>query len=288
MSLSKKAYNAIRRVVYNRTLSVPVNAVWQMIHDETSIGSISSRRLRLTIEDHKKLREWVQNETGTDPLTTRISGDREEVASISRDEKFATENVFSGMLWANKSSGEIPLVQGNAVTPDGTLISVATDDISMDDIKMIVIVENGIVARNWHKCIVPDELATALIVYRGHGELASTVRAWLAGLNADIKKIGYFDFDPAGLGIAVDYNMDAILIPDPIDDALITGINNKPESHINQLLKRPNLHEQLPKSCRWVLKWMTSKGRRCAVTQERLTVLGWSLRVLELTNGEDL
>lgn len=284
MSLSKKAYNAIRRVVYNRTLCVPVNAVWQKIHDETSIGSISSRRLRLTIEDHKKLREWVKNETGADPLITPISGDREEVASISRDEKFATENVFSGILWANKPSGEIPLVQGNAVTPEGTMISVATDDISMDDIKTIVIVENGIVARNWHKCIVPDELATALIVYRGHGELASTVRAWLAGLNADIRKIGCFDFDPAGLGIAVDYGMDAILIPDPVNDELIKGINNKPGIHSKQLLNRPNLHEHLPKSCHWVFNWMTSEGRRCAVTQERLMVLGWEMRILELTN----
>ena len=275
-------------MVYNRTLSVPVSAVWQKIHDETSIGSISSMQLMLTVEDHKKLREWVKGETGTDPLTTEISGDREEVAAMSRDEKFATENVFSGMLWVSRLSGEIPLVQGNAATPEGTLISVATDDISMDDIKTTVIVENGTVARNWYKCIVPDELATALIVYRGHGELASTVRAWLSSLNADIKKIGYFDFDPAGLGIAVDYNMDAILIPDPINDKLIKGINNKPESHANQLLKRPNLREQLPKSCHWVLNWMTSGRRQCAVTQERLMVLGWQLKILELTNDKDL
>ena len=284
MSLSKKEYNAIRRVVYNRTLSVPVNAVWQKIYDETSIGSISSMQLLLTVEDHKKLRDWVIHEIGTDPLTTKISGDRVEVATISRDEKFANENVFSGMLWANKPSGEIPLIQGNAVTPEGTLISVTTDDILMDDIKTIVIVENGIVARNWYKCIVPDDLATALIVYRGHGELASTVRAWLASLNTDIKKIGYFDFDPAGLGIAVDYNMEAILIPDPINDELTNGINNKPEIHVRQLLKRSDLYDQLPDSCRWVLNWMTSEGRKCAVTQERLMVLNWPLRILELTN----
>ena len=272
-------------MVYNRTLSVPVNAVWQKIYDETSIGSISSMQLLLTIEDHKKLRDWVIHEIGTDPLTTKISGDREEVATISRDEKFANENVFSGMLWVNKPSGDIPLVQGNAVTPEGTLISVATHDISIEDIKTTVIVENGIVARNWYKCIVPDELATALIVYRGHGELASTVREWLASLNAGIKKIGYFDFDPAGLGIAVDYEMDAILIPDPVNDDLITGINNKPDTHIKQLLNRPNLHGHLPKSCHWVFNWMTSEGRRCAVTQERLMVLGWQMRILELTNG---
>ena len=287
MSLSKKAYNAIRRVVYNRKLSVPVNAIWQKIHDETSIGSISSMRLLLTVEDHKKLREWVKGETGSDPLTTEISGDREEVAAMSRDEKFATENVFSGMLWVSRLLGDIPLVQGNAVTPEGTLISVLADDILMDDIKTTVIIENGTVARGWYKCIVPDELATALMVYRGHGGLAASVRKWLAGLSSDIKKIGYFDFDPSGLGISVDYGMDAILIPDPLDGKLTKGINNKPDIHDKQLMSRPDLREQLPASCRQVLDWMTSNSRKCAVTQERLMVLEWPLRILELNDNSD-
>ena len=283
MSLSKKSYNAIRRVVHNRTFNVTLNTVWQKIYDETGIGSISSKQLFLTSEDHKKLRSWVLLEVGVDPLTTKITGDRLDVAALSRDEKLATEAVFSGMMRASRLSGEIPLVQGNAVTPQGTLISVAADDILVNNIKTVIIVENGIAARDWYKCIIPDELVTALVVYRGHGSEAGVVRAWLSNLPADIRKIGCFDFDPAGLGIAVDYNMDAILIPDPLNDELIKGINNKPETHAKQLLNRPNLHEQLPGSCRWILNWMTSDGRQCAVTQERLMVLGWPLRILELT-----
>ena len=286
--MSKKSYNAIRRVVHNRTSNVALNTVWQKIHDETGTGNISSKQLFLTSEDHKNLRDWVILEVGVDPLTTKITGDRLDAAALSRDEKLATEAVFSGMMRASRLSGEIPLVQGNAVTPQGTLISVAADDILVNNIKTAIIVENGIIARDWYKCIVPDELATALVVYRGHGSEAGAVRAWLSNLPADIRKIGCFDFDPAGLGIAVDYSMDAILIPDPLNDDLIEGINNKPETHAKQLLNRPNLYDQLPKSCHWVLSWMTSEGRKCAVTQERLMVLGWPLRILELTNDQDL
>lgn len=288
MSLTRKAYSAIQRVVHNRTLNVALNTVWQQIHDETGVGNIFAKQLLLTYEDHNKLREWVKLEVGADPLTTRITGNRLEVAGLSRDEKLATEDVFSGMIWITRCSGDIPLMQGNAVTPEGTLISVKTSDILVDNIKTVIIVENGIVAREWYKCIVPDELATALVVYRGHGSEAEAARAWLYNLPADIRKIGYFDFDPAGLGIAVDYNMDAILIPDPINDELIKGINNKPGTHTKQLSNRPNLHEQLPKSCRWVLYWMTSEGRKCAVTQERLMVLRWPLRLLALSNNQDL
>ena len=284
MALSKKAYNAIRRVVHNRMESVPVNAIWQWIHDETSIGSVSSMRLLLTVEDHKKLREWVIHETGSDPLTTEIAGDRTQVAAISRDEKFATENVFSGMLWVSCLASEIPLVQGDAVTPPGTLISVPADDILMNEIKTTVIIENGTVAKDWYKSIVPNELAMALMVYRGHGGTASTVRTWASNLSPDIRKIGYFDFDPSGLGIAIDYNMDAILIPDPLDDSLTEGINNKPDIHDKQLMNRPDLREQLPASCRQVFDWMTSDNRKCAVTQERLMVIGRPLRILELND----
>lgn len=123
------------------------------------------------------------------------------------------------------------------------------------------------------------------MVYRGDSKDAKIVRKWLDSLPVDIKKIGYFDFDPAGLGMAIDYGLDAILIPDPLDNELVKGINSKPEVHVEQLMYRPDLGEQLPGSCRETWKWMVAEGRKCAVTQERLTVLGWQLRLLPVFDG---
>lgn len=280
MSLSKKAFTSIQRALHNRTFRISLNAIWQEIHDELGIGSVSSKHLLLNPEDHEKLRKWALLEAGADPLTAKISGDRLEVASQVSDEKWATESVFSGMIQVNMRSGEIPMTHGNAVTPPGTLLSVAASEILVEENSTVVLVENGIVARYWHQCRVPAELSKALMVYRGHTGDAETVREWLGSLPVGVMKVGYFDFDPAGLGMAVDYGVDAILIPNPLDDNLIQGINNKPESHLEQLAHRPDLDKKLPESYRRIWNWMTANGRKCAVTQERLMVLTWPLRIL--------
>jgi hypothetical protein len=191
------------------------------------------------------------------------------------------------MMQVNMVSGGIPLLGGDAITPCGTLLSVTASELEISRIDTIVLVENGITARYWHKCRIPCELSKALMVYRGHDSQSKTVRQWLRQLPATVQKIGYFDFDPAGLGMAIDYQMDAILIPDPINDQLIKGINNKPEAHDNQLVKRPDLGQQLPETCHDMWQWMIGKGRKCAVTQERLTVLDWSLRLLDFSQGNN-
>ncbi len=280
MSLSKKAFTSIQRALHNRTFRISLNATWQEIHDELGIGSVSSKHLLLNPEDHEKLRRWALLEAGADPLTTKISGDRLEVASQVREEKWATESVFSGMIQVNRRSGAIQMTLGNAVTTPGTLLSVAASEIFVEENSAVVLVENGIAARYWHQCCVPHELADALMVYRGHESDAETVRKWLANLPAGVLKVGYFDFDPAGFGMAIDYGVDAILVPDPLDDKLIQGINNKPESHLKQAARLPDLDKRLPEPYRRIWDWMTSNGRRCAVTQERLIVLKWPLQLI--------
>lgn len=282
MALSKKSYTSIQRVLHNRAFKVPLTAVWREIHEELGVGDIFVKHLVLSSEDHSRLREWVLLEVGADPLKTKVSGDRLKAASQVRDEKWATDAVFSGMMQVNAMSGAVPLVQGDAVTPQGTLLSVAAADVLTECVDAIVLVENGIVARYWHKCRIPSDLSNALMIYRGHGADSETVRQWIKKLPSTVKKVGYFDFDPAGLGMAIDYGVDAILIPALLDDQLIEGINNKPECHIEQLSHRPDLGKQLPGSCHEIWEWMIAEGRKCAVTQERLMVLDWPLHVLPI------
>lgn len=283
MALSKKSYSSVQRVLHNRLFKVSLNQLWKEIHDELGVGELSSRHLLLSADDHTKLRDWFTLEVGADPLTTAIIGDRLQAAALVRNEKWATEAVFSGMMQVNVISGVVPLAQGDAITPPGTLLEVSADDVEIDRIDTVILIENGIVARYWNQCRIPSELSRALMVYRGHGaESMRSVREWIDELPTTIKKVGYFDFDPAGMGLAIDYGMDAILIPTPLDERLIEGINNKPESYDEQIARRPDLGNQLPASCREVWVWMTGNNRRCAVTQERLVVLDWSLRQLSL------
>ena len=284
MTLSKKYYTAIQQVLRNQKSSVSLNTTWKHIHDESGIGSTSLKQLFFTAQDHEALRKWVSLEVGADPLITEVSGDRLEVASLVQNEKWATKNVFSGMIRVNMRSGEVPLSQGRVTTPSGTLLYVSAGDILVNEVAVVVLMENGVVARNWYKCRIPGELSNALMVYRGHDSEAEAVSLWLKSLPSEVKKVGYFDFDPSGLGMAIDYGVDAILIPDLLDDELVKGINNKQETHVDQLLHRPNLGSQLPKNCYEVWKWMTTENRKCAITQERLTVLGKHLRLLNITD----
>lgn len=283
MENSKRAYISVQRALRNRASSVTLSDVWRELHNELGIGSLSSKHLTLNSSDHARLREWYVCEVGADPLITDIKGDRLEVAALVRDEKWSAEAVFAGLMRVNTRRGEVPLRQGAAVTPPGTLLEVDPNEIRVDQLNAVILVENGIIARQWHQCMIPADLSGALMVYRGHNpEEVKSVRGWLQSLPETISKIGYFDFDPAGLGMAIDYNMDAILIPDKIDDLLANPINNKPNCFADQLRQRPSLGDQIPRSCRTLWSWMSETGRHCAVTQERLTIMNWNLNLLLL------
>ena len=65
------------------------------------------------------------------------------------------------------------------------------------------------------------------------------------------------------------------------------GINNKPEHHTAQLSARPDLGTQLPAALHDVWSWMTEENRECAVTQERLCIMDWSL-AMKLFNKVEL
>lgn len=283
MPLGIKSFTSVQNVIQNRTFKVSANKVWKELHDELGIGELSPKHLTLSPKDHDVLRNWFKLESGTDPLNTNIHGDRLDVANVTRDEKWSSEAVFSGMVKVNAATGVIPLKQGDAVTPAGTLLEVNSSDLDMERIKRVVMVENGIIARHWHRSCFPSDLSDAVMIYRGNGSNETkTVRKWIEHLPPTIMKIGYLDFDPAGIGIAIDYKMDAILIPASLSDPLLDGFNNKPECYETQMSARPRLGEQLPDSLKETWAWMTAENRKCAVTQERLSVLKWPLRVLLL------
>lgn len=283
MSLTKCAFNAIQKALHNLSFNPTLTDTWVQIHNELGVGTISNKKLILTSADHEKLRTWARLESGADPLTTVVSGDRLQTSTFVRNEKWASESVFAGMMQVNRISGSISLAHGEATTPAGTLLFVAAADIQINELSTVVVVENGIIARYWHKCQIPSELMTALMVYRGHSQDADTVRKWLAGLPSHVRKVGYFDFDPAGLGLAFDYGVSDILIPFPLSDDLLAGINNKSKSHVEQLLRRPDLRNQLSSSARDIFDWMTAAGRKCAITQERLLSMDYPLQLILFT-----
>ena len=279
-SPNKQTYNRIQRAVRQRSCRVPFNGTWQELHDALGVGVLDGQSLILSAADRDRLRGWARQEFGADPLQDDIGGDRLAVAAQARNEKWATEPVFSGMMQVNVRTGAVPLRQGSACTPPGTLLAVTASELLTEHLTATVLVENGIVARRWAQCHIPPDLTGALMVYRGHSSDVKVVSEWLDALPSTIRRVGYFDFDPAGIGMAIDYKVDALLIPTVLDESLVAGFMNKPESFSEQMARRPALGGQLPAALRDVWQWMVS--HRCAVTQESLTVSNRSLRLLPM------
>ncbi len=279
--MNKSQFNSIKKLLKNRRYKINATKIWRDIHAEYGVGQLSSKAILFIEQDFSNLRTMCQKLTGVDPLLEEVKGDRLDVAAKARNEKWAQGNVFGDMVEVNSKSS-IELTHGQAVTPPGTFLKVGVNDFNLNVIDKILLIENAVIARHWYQCRLPDSLDNALMVYRGHDVSSKAVRAWLTTLPEHIMKIGYFDFDPAGLGIAHDYGVDALLVPDPINDDLISGNRNKPEEFVKQINQRPDLESELPASLSSLYRWMRKENRQCAVTQEKLTAIEWSLKIVKI------
>jgi hypothetical protein len=280
--LEKQAWLAVQKALQHQKTRISVNATWKKIHSELEIGVLSGRYLQLSSDDRKHLRTWFKKESGVDPLTSNITGDRLTVAARVRDEKWATRGVFADLIKVCSREGIIPMLHKDAVTPPGTLLEVDPHEIDASRLTSVTLIENGMAIRAWHQYPLPANLNNTLAVYRGHDSSAATVLQWLKSLPGEVKKIGFFDFDPAGFGMAVDTQMDALIIPGCLSKGLskelIKGKNNKLSEFTKQRAKRPNLEEQLPEG--WKEAWQWMENNQAAITQERLLVLEWPLELV--------
>ncbi len=279
MTLSKQEYTAIQKVLRNRSMSIPINKIWKSISNETGIGDISSNVIRFSASDHKKLREICIDTTGADPLLQNIKGTRTEVTALVNNEKWTTKNVFEGFI--KISAHAISSHSNNQFkqTPAGTMLYLDFNTIDLSSFTAVVIVENGAAAISWIDFKIPQELKNYIVVYRGHDAESRYVKEFLNKLPDDISKIGFFDFDPAGIGMAIDYKVDAILIPEILDKNILK--RNKKDCFEAQINRRPNLEKEIP--VRWLKtwKWLTNKENKCAITQENMLANKIKLKLLE-------
>lgn len=278
----KRQYKAIRSILTNRSFKVRVTNTLIEIHNEFGVGDIYGKELHLSIQDHNKLREFLLSESGADPLNDEITGDRLATAEKVRNEKWATKSVFSGMVQVSSATGMVPGTHGDAITPPGTILKIDAEYLDTSRITSVVLVENGAIARYWNRVSLPDGITDPLMLYRGHGEESAAGSKWISGLPDNILKVGFFDFDPAGIGMSLDYGLDAVIIPATLSEELIAGKNNKPEDYDKQMARRRDLGLSIPDSLREAWDWMTDGTRKCAVTQEIMMVNSVPLAIVYL------
>lgn len=232
-----REFNLIQRFLRGGKDRVRLNATWQKLYDEEGIGVLTSGMLVFSPSDRASLVDWFKGRTGINPLVQgSIQGDRIDVAKISTNEKLSTNAVFSGEIRVAARQGvEILTINGPALTPPGSSLVIDISSLILNDTS-VILVENGAVMRRINELVMAPAHLNSVFVYRGHNSDAEAVSKMVAS-NMAVKFIGFYDFDPAGLMMAIEAGLDELFLPTFTDEMLKADILkkiNQPNKFWNQ------------------------------------------------------
>jgi len=275
--MSAAAYKAISRALRAGKDTVLANSLWLGIHSETGLGRRNGRSIVFSHTDLEALRRYGESLGGVDPLHNTLEGSRIDVAAITPDEKYSADSVFGDLLViATLGSACVPLRGEHASTsaPAGIVLSVPIGMVDVERLshQKLLIVENGAILPVCDRLCLPPQWTNTLVLYRGHRENAKHVKALIHAQPTENLGMLY-DFDPAGLSMAMTHNKGTVLIPDP---SYLTDIDSALLARINQPRLFHRQHEQCNQLTRSLVQegWKSVLGimvqRRLAVTQENM------------------
>ena len=225
-------FNAIKRLLISGKRTTNRNPTWTRIHEETCCGTLLGREYQFTDSELQRLRQHAQSFTGLDPLLDSTAGGRMYMAEKVSDEKLANDSVF-GQLVVMATAGKAQVRVGGefAQIPSGTILSVPFDNLDLGYLhqQKIVIIENGALMPECQHIRLPKGWEDCVFVYRGHRENIRHTQKLIEGHPAEHLGL-FFDFDPAGLGMALALGKGCIFIPEDgqeLSIALEGDINNR-------------------------------------------------------------
>jgi hypothetical protein len=183
----------------------------------------------------------------------------------SRNEKIARERPNDRYVLVK---GELPAPLPR-LTPELSL-RVPLTALSLDAIRQVVVVENLDSFDDWHAFAAPTELADSLVLYRGHGGLASGTRQLLSILPERISVTIFSDWDPTGLRIAQTLpRADVLLLPD-LDERLLAKGSRAHFDRQHQAAQYLD-HAALDG---WGVVWEATKAAQVSIKQQHMLALG--------------
>lgn len=212
--LSRTHFQAIEKLIKSGKQRVNNTKAWQVICEQENIGQLSGRFIEFTTKEIQILRKLIVESEGIDLQEQSLEGDRTAITKLVNNEKLSNEAPFaSALLFATKHQDGIPCLDRCYECPPKGFIGLDIEDIDVKAINKLVVVENGRAFLDWHLFKFPSELDGAIFVYRGHGGNAKHVSLLFAALPESVFKVGFFDFDPAGIDMGNAGYFDAVLFP---------------------------------------------------------------------------
>jgi hypothetical protein len=213
--LSLQALKVIKRLLVSGKTEAKAGPVLREVAESFGIGHERHKGyLLFTSAELDQLRAAVNEQVPGDIRHADLSGSRTDIARSFVQEKVATGGVFDNYVWgAKRGGGEVPLRTGNACAPRGSYIAFDYGELDLDPSTPIIIVENGEALLRRDQFIIPGELSGALWIYRGHGANARGVKKLIAIEQDRRPLIGFFDMDPKGFLLALEFGVQKSLFP---------------------------------------------------------------------------
>lgn len=224
--ITDKHIQILSRVIKSVDYKVKKNALWQFLVSEYGIGYLDGHFVILNRYDHVRIQELVLNQIGIDLLEHLPSGDRMQVSLKTGNEKFAAEapgrHYIALTSWSNQlhiNGQTIPLLPGASYRVDWRNLDIRPD--------CIIVVENLQAFDNFYLAKLPQELANAWVLYRGHNISSKAVMDCLVAVPEGVPIIAFSDYDPAGLIISkTTIGVSHFLLPD-IDVAFQRAVGTR-------------------------------------------------------------
>ncbi len=273
----KAEFKAINILLLNGKDRVPRNKVWTLIHEETNLGAVRGREFVFSIEELQKLRQYGMSLTGgeLDPQFNQPSGSRMELAQRHSDEKFSTQSVFGNLLLMATAGRATLIISGKSTsTQPASVIAVKSEAVDHQFLQQqrLVVIENGSLLPDWQRIRLPESWENAVLLYRGHGDNARGV-SQLVAVQPSERLAFYYDFDPAGIAMALRWGRGHVLVPKDW-----SALDCRSANSVSQRNTFRQQHAELKMayglartaSQRRVVEFMETE--ECAIMQEHLTV----------------
>ncbi|HEV8078886.1 MAG TPA: hypothetical protein VGP45_10925, partial [Marinobacter sp.] len=178
------------------------------------------------------------------------------------------------LLLATAGDASVSIAGERSATKPGSVLAVKPSVVDRDALtqRNLIVIENGSLLPDWSRICLPPAWQDAVLLYRGHGENARDVAGLVQAQPSD-RLAFYYDFDPAGMAMALNWGKGNILLPQDwlaLDCSAAGGLSQRGtyrQQHAELKIAQAAAGTDQQRS---ILAFMAA--HECAIMQEHITV----------------
>lgn len=220
MPLNFQDIGRLRSVLGEHPSSVPSTDFWRWMNTRYGVGSRQRKRIVLEPNDFRKLQRILEREEGAvkpeaeaGPSSVGRSTTRIEAARFSTEEKLGRRAITHDLLLVRGAQDDCRFRWGT-IPGEATAVAVTLDKVQEHLHDLVIIVENSEPFFGFSQRLLPEGLhkTDPLIVYKGGPGFSGSAHSKLVR-RSSVPTVAFYDFDPAGIAMALDSEVDMILCP---------------------------------------------------------------------------